>query len=52
MNNSSASGLGDSVISTMCNDHTYKPSYLIFRKLRSGLEVLGYPGMKYDDLWR
>jgi hypothetical protein len=48
---SSASGLGDSIISTMCNDHTYKPSYLTFRKLKVGLGILGYPEIKYDDFW-
>jgi hypothetical protein len=25
-----ASNLADSLISVMCNEHTYKPSYLIF----------------------
>jgi hypothetical protein len=46
-----ACDLADSLISVLCNDHTFKPSYLIYRKLRSGLEALGYPGIKYDDFW-
>jgi predicted XRE-type DNA-binding protein len=46
-----ASGLGDSVISNMCNDHTYKPTYLVFRKLETGLEKLGLPTIKNRDFW-
>jgi hypothetical protein len=46
-----ASDLADSLISVMCNDRTYKPSYLIYRKLKAGLDILGYPGIKYDDFW-
>jgi hypothetical protein len=37
-----ASGLSGSIISALCNDHEYSPSYLVYRKVKSGLEMLGY----------
>jgi hypothetical protein len=46
-----ASGLGDSVISIMCNDHKYRPTYLVFRKLKAGLEKLGYSAIKQSQFW-
>jgi hypothetical protein len=43
-----ASGLSESVISMMCNKDIYRPSYLIFRKIKVGLAKLGYTDIKYD----
>jgi hypothetical protein len=37
-----AAGISDSILSALCNDHEYKPSYLVYRKLRRGLEKMGY----------
>jgi predicted XRE-type DNA-binding protein len=45
-----ASGLDDSAISRLCNKHSSKPTYLVFRKLRSGLEEMGYQ-VRYEDFW-
>jgi hypothetical protein len=45
-----ASGLSDSIISALCNDHEYKPTYLVYRKLKSGLEEMGYLVI-YEDFW-
>jgi hypothetical protein len=48
---SRASNLSDSTVSAICNDHTYKPSYLVFRKLKSGLEKLCDLDIKFEDFW-
>jgi predicted transcriptional regulator len=45
-----ACDLSDSIISALCNDHSYKPSYLVYRKLRNGLEKMGY-GVDNEDFW-
>jgi hypothetical protein len=45
-----AAGISDGIISIMSNDHLYKPSYLVCRKLRSGLEKMGYEVL-YEDFW-
>jgi predicted XRE-type DNA-binding protein len=45
-----ASGLSNSIISALCNDHEYKPSYLVYRKLKSGLKKLGYD-IEGRDFW-
>jgi hypothetical protein len=37
-----ASGLSNSIISALCNDSEYKPSYMVYRKLRIGLDKMGY----------
>jgi hypothetical protein len=44
------SGLSDSILSKLCNDHTYKPTYIVCRKLSSGLQTLGY-AVRYEDFW-
>jgi putative transcriptional regulator len=45
-----ASGLSNSIISALCNDKEYKPTYLVYRKLKSGLEKIGYE-VRYEDFW-
>lgn len=42
------SGVSDSIISALCNDLSYKPSYLVYRKLRIGLGELGVE-VRYED---
>jgi hypothetical protein len=43
-----ASDLTDKTISVLCNDHEYKPTYIVFWKLKSGLEKMGYDiGIEY-----
>lgn len=37
-----SSGISDGTMSVMCNDHEYKPSYLVYRKLRFGLGKFGF----------
>jgi hypothetical protein len=44
------SGISDGIISIMCNDHSYRPSYLVYRKLSSGVEKLGYE-LKFGYFW-
>jgi hypothetical protein len=45
-----ASGLSsNSILSVLCSDLLYKPSYLVYRKLKSGLEKMGYPDIRYED---
>jgi predicted XRE-type DNA-binding protein len=45
-----ASGLSSSIISALCNDHEYKPTYIVLRKLKSGLERRGYE-VRNEDFW-
>jgi hypothetical protein len=45
-----ASGLSNSIISALCNDHEYRPSYLVYRKLKSGLEMLRHE-VEFEDFW-
>jgi hypothetical protein len=44
------SGLSDSIVSKLCNDYSYKPTYMIFRKLMRGLGELVYE-IEYEDFW-
>jgi hypothetical protein len=45
-----ASEISDSILSALCNDQEYKPSYLVYRKLRRGLEKMGYE-VRNEEFW-
>jgi hypothetical protein len=45
-----ACDLNDTMVSILCNNHEYKPGYLVYRKLKKGLKKMGYD-IEGEEFW-